>query len=230
MLLYLTVLLTALLFNASVCSAQDKIKLADVVKIELIVKEGGFFTEHYRKIALAKEDNVWKAYQLELFDDYDLKTRTQINDSTKTFVKVMPEDTLSFLVDAVSGRDTAIHLERFNIDKMELVKNIDSLNFHIGVNADVDEYPLTYESHFVFIKLLQTDSVVNKAAIHLLHHRKWDDESVYIVNITTKNKTVYTAHAFNFAYPYFLPWHTADGGISYNPNITMVFEILMNNV
>jgi len=198
-------------------------RLSDIKKIELVSQFGGPMSGDYKQVELIKENNAWSDYRLRDFWVYDPKTYAHTIDSTRRFLKTIPDEVLSRLLTILAERDTAIHIDSFKINNDDLSLYIDSLNF-----MKQNDYPLTTAQRTQFVKLLHTDSIVKKVVYKLLHHKKWDDESGYSILITTFKNQFIWVNAHDFGYPYYLPWYYSNLKL-YNPEITLIFEEILDD-
>ena len=203
--------------------SQPKIEIANVKEIMLIVKTGGFFTNYFRRIDIKREAGRWNCYQKQQYIAYDPKTRGPVNDTLVKLIKIVPERTLKKLARLINQRDPTIHLRLFKIDKGELLKDIDSMDFKIGPNMFV----LDSTQHRQFEKMVRSKAIADTAAMEVLHPRRMDDEDQYSLRFITGADTT-LVDAFSFVYPYYLPWHIGNG-MSYDPRITTIFESLGDN-
>ncbi|GAA4336100.1 hypothetical protein GCM10023149_44600 [Mucilaginibacter gynuensis] len=211
-----TVVIIWLSATAKNCLAQPEIKLNDITKFSLNT-EGGGLSGSVRKLEVVKQNNIWKCYQTKLVD-------WKHNDSTRTFIKNIPEDKLNLLLKIIAVEDTSLHISSFNINTAELIKAIDSLKSG-PKNEAITMHPAQRAE---FIKALQNDSIVKTAFEKEIKPLFLDDRTYYSITITTNNNTEFTIHVLSFAEPYYLPWYI-NNKKNYNPNITILYEFISGN-
>lgn len=198
-------------FSTTKGIAQKALKLNDITKFELIMSGHGV-DSNFKKLEGIPENNGWNSYQTR--GKYYNKNKL-IDDSSRTFVKHIPDTILNRLLEDITTRDTGINI---NLNTDKLISMIDGLG-HEFKPVQKDE----------FIKLLQSTDVAKKALDEELYHSAIrHDSTLFSIKIFTKNNGELILQAFNRNNLYNLPWHSNNITI-YNPDISIIYYYILGN-
>lgn len=208
---FITYLITlCALISIKASNAQQQLKLSDVARFELVIRDGGL-SSNLREVHVKKENDVWKSYQTKLIISHSIDTLS------RKVIRFIPSKTLNDFLELIAKPDTAKNLELFDINLTELTTYIDS----IGIN-------LTSAQRTEFIKAINTKAILQQALNKSITPFLMDDRTYYGITIVTKAHKRFTIHAYSFADLYYLPWIIKDKK-SFNPRISTIFEFISGN-
>lgn len=218
--LFFLFIVTSIL-RGEVCAAQ-KNELKDIKKIQLITRGGGL-SNYYKGIEVIKEGNGWNSYQIKLIGGYNRLTKRLYNDSSRTFIRNIPENMLNELLRLISKPDTVITLALFNLDQKQLVKYIDTNIITLK--------PMIFKpvQKAAIIRALQSKDTLGKMLKRaVIPAFVMDDKNYYAIILTDKTNKSDTTYAYSFADPYYLPWIIKKAK-SYNPQISLIYNFIIGN-
>jgi hypothetical protein len=208
------------IFNV-VSFAQD-IKLKDLAKIELTTLGGGL-SRYNRSIEVINNGHSWNSYQTKLLEGYNRLTKQSFDDTSRTFIKKIPQSTLTELLSLISRPDTAIKLALFNIKINELIKYVDTNYVYHKLRN------LKLQQRAEFIKALQAkDSLQKMLKQAVIPAFLMSDKTYYSIILVDKANKSDTIYASSFAEPYNLPWIIKKEK-SYNPKISVIYDFIGGN-
>jgi len=207
------ILLLVSIFCTKNCLCQKVIKLDEVTKIELVTRAGGLSSD-YRRIEVVPESGGWKCYQTSIKGS---TLKGIIDNSSKIFIKDVSSNILTQLLKIIAKQDTGINIDLFKINTTKLISTIDSIGWKLQV-APKER----------FIKVVQSKVVLQKTLREVLTSFMMDDRTYYGITINTKENVSFTIKAYSFGYLYYLPWEI-NNIKSYDPNISIIFEIISGN-
>jgi hypothetical protein len=201
----------------SVAIAQD-LKLQDITKITLNTGIPDNINYSHRTMEVVQENGQWNAYQTVLYKNYDPKTKKSFGDSTRRFVKLIPEDTLTLFLAMVAKPDTVIKVDNFNINADELVKYIDTVHPQISVRQKQE-----------FIDSIHSKTAVNDILLKYIALRiGFTNDNPHGFTILTKGNKEYFGDSIDKYGIYLLPWAIKEKR-SNDPRITMIFNFIMDD-
>lgn len=212
--------------SGQVCVAQ-KIELKDVAKIQLI-QSGSWMAAYYRSVEVVSENGEWKSYQTRLYSNAGRITKKNVRDSSRTFVRNVPDYELKQLLTYLSKPDTAIDYSRFHIKTEDLLRYVDSTIVYLQKDYLGRNVYLNAFWRQEFIKLVKSKPLINNTLYEVLHPIDQSDRTWYYIIIANKSGKTDTITTDVVNEAYHLPW-TIINKQSYNPDITRLFELMSGN-
>ncbi|MHA4895765.1 hypothetical protein ACXZ1K_13510 [Pedobacter sp. PWIIR3] len=203
--------LILLFFLLTICafrlSAQQRIALNDVLKIELIKTPGGLGDPRdYHKYEITNENGIWVSNKI-------------LRPSGKVFFSNVGAEKINELLSFMAATDTEIHIEQFKLNNAEMELAFDSINKSEFLELDQKQKT----------KFLKKFSKVLPESLEgsLLHPEGYDDRALTFIRVTTKDGHTKSIQALSGNY-YNLPWDV-NGKPVYNPEISRLFAELADD-
>jgi hypothetical protein len=208
-----------LIIIASISGRQvyaQKIGLKDVVKIECVVNRGAM-RRSIGNVEVVFENNAWNSYQTYYYPVFG-KDRRPFPDSTRKFLKVIPNDKLIQLLTYISQPDSVIKYDTFGINSKDMIKlSDDSIVTEVTPKQRV-ELNKALRSRSLIEKIIKKSAVPT----NLFYNYQ------YYFTVTTKTNKTYRINGLAFQNVYHMPWVVNNVKV-YNPEIAEVFEWIMGD-
>jgi hypothetical protein len=204
----LCIVIIGSILSGRICVAQ-KIELKDVVKIRLVERWGGA-SEREKNVEVINKNGIWKSYQTKWVKDCDPKTKGMSIDSSRIFIKNIPNKLLAELLSFIANPDTAIIASHFKLTD-SLVKYTDTIHPSLTRIQKAD-----------FVNAIKTPSILHEALVYAMPILKDPDSGHYAISITTKANKNYILKAQKWHFASYLPW-VSKSIKDYDPRIQDIF-------